>query len=178
MVSYSRCKVLNNRRDFGTISHTYPLFGLHCLNPICPRCGHKFSSIASKGEGYLILAFLLFTYSNSSLIHANLSVLQRSFRVSLSLKVIRWQINLNLCSEIIAPILSWALSWFQITFLARILNLETALRKKMPMKVSISLSTRLTWLYVVYSSSGSINLSITVAYSCLYIVQCCPSFCH
>ena len=72
------------------------LCGLYCLNSICPRYEYKVSSICSKGEGCLIFAFLMFISSNSSVIHANSSVFQRSFIVSLSSKVIRrWRWILN-----------------------------------------------------------------------------------
>ena len=151
------------------------LFGLYCLNPIWLWYGNKVSSIANKGEGCLILAFLSFMSSNSFLIHANLSVFQRSFRVSLWSKIIRQQINLNLCSNIVAPITSWALSWFQITSLSRIFNLKAALRYKMPVKASVStLSTSLTWLYFV--SHGLKICLLQVACSWLYIAQRFPSF--
>ena len=110
-------------------SHNKPyvaaLFGLCCLNPICPRYGYKLSSIASMGEGCFILAFLSFMSSNNFFIHANLSVFQRLLCVSLLSKIIRWQTNLNLCSDIVAPIIFWALSWFQITSLYSLSNIQS-----------------------------------------------------
>ena len=107
-----------------------------------------------------------------------MSVFQRSLRVSSSSNVIRQQIDLNLCSDIVAPIISWALSWIQITSLSRIFNVKAALWYKMPVKASIStLSTTLTWLYFLLSHQEGLKICLLqVASSCLYIAQYRPSF--
>ena len=60
------------------------MFRLYCLKRVYPQYGYNVSSIGSKGEECLILAFLLFMSSTSSLMQAYLLVFQWSLRVSLS----------------------------------------------------------------------------------------------
>ena len=83
----------------------------------------------------------------------------------------RQKIKLNLCNNIVASIMLWALSWFQVTSVSRILNLKAALKYKIPIKAWIStLPTSLTWLYFGDPSIGSENLSIT---GCMFLFAYC-----
>ena len=79
--------------------------------------------------------------------------------------VIRQQINLNLYNNIVTPIVSWVLSWFQITSLSKIINLKAALKYKMSMKVHYQL-----YQHFVKLSRGSENLSIT---GCMFLFVYC-----
>ena len=132
------------------------------LKPMHPRWRYSVSSIPTKADGYLILAFLRFIASKSSLMQGYLFPFQRSALVDLSSKVKKRHINLNRFSDIVDAKTSWELSWFQMACLLWRFYLKPHLKWSMPINDPMSIwSTTLTWGYLSNFLRRSENLSST-----------------